>query len=60
MIYDENKSVSTFMPISEGPKIVRLVRTKGVMGGIKAYFYAQREGDHLRIFTDKVAPPQIW
>lgn len=28
--------------------------------GAKAYFYAKREGASLRIFTDRIAPPQPW
>lgn len=56
MVYDELRSFTSLVPLSQAPTLAAAVRTHGVRGGIKAYFRAVREGDFLRVFTEPLAP----
>ena len=67
-IYDATKSFMTTAE-STNPQwaaTVRMVERNGPPHPYpgrppgKAYFYARREGENLRIFIDKAAPLQPW
>lgn len=61
MIYDQQR---TFQELcagdsAAGRELSIMIRQQGV-NGIKGYFAARREGDSLRIYTDRIAAPQAW
>ena len=59
LVYDEHRSFTSYLPL-DMPGIgalLRLVRQEG-RGGIRGYFAARREGEHLRVFTDRMVVPQ--
>lgn len=66
MVYDERRTFQAFVDLEAEaeeamPTLTRLIATQGAGGGTKAYFAARRDGDHLRIFVDRVLPqPTGW
>ena len=56
LIYDERRVVQTF---AESPQLAAAVQ-RLARGVPKAYFWAVREGDRLRISTDCAAPTPSW
>jgi hypothetical protein len=61
LIYDEHRSFMSHLPMDTPgiDALLRLVRLEG-WKGIKGYFQAQREGDNLRIFADRIMPQPAW
>jgi hypothetical protein len=62
LVYDKGKTFETTVQTHtpEGRRLAAFSRTSGIMGGLKSYLRAQREGDSLRIFIDKHEPLQPW
>ena len=67
MVYDATRSVTFDITSDIQPAydtIYSHISTKGILGPGpnmgKAYVYATREGENLRIVTNKIAPAQPW
>ncbi len=57
LLYDKDRRVQA-MTVS--PPLAAAVRKYAVGGIPKAYLWAQREGDCVRVFTDRAAPTPEW
>ena len=61
LVYDEHRSFTSHLPLDTPgiEDLLRLIRRDG-WRGIKGYFSATRESEHLRIFSDRVLPQPSW
>ena len=64
-VYDQTRSFETFSPpmSDAGMQVAKETMMRdGIFNGAgyKGYFEAQWEGNNVRIFVDKCAPPQRW
>jgi hypothetical protein len=60
MVYDEPRELQRLLGPEEGPAygaVLALVSRRGVMGGVKGFLWAKREGAQLRIFTHEPGLP---
>ena len=62
MVYDERRTFEAYLPLDTPgiEALLRRVREEGPRGGIKGFFKARREGDHLRIYADRILSPPAW
>lgn len=60
LIYDDSKGLHHFIIKWRAPQLLEAIGKEPTWGGLKAYFYAVREGDSLRVFTGEFAPTQGW
>jgi hypothetical protein len=60
LIYDDTRGLHHFVAIQRAPQLSAAIAKERTWGGLKAYFFAVREGDSLRVFTGEFAPTQSW
>ena len=60
LLYDDTRGLYHFVAIQRAPQLSAAIAKERAWGGLKAYFFAVREGDSLRIFTEEFAPTQSW
>lgn len=61
MVYDKKRTFMELVPSGSdaGLTLAPMIRTGGVNRN-KGYFMAKREGDKIRVYTDKMQGPQAW